>query len=133
MTDKVHIINNALSLIGAASITSFEENTANARRVKTIYDTSRKALLRLHPFQCSIKRIKLTPLTEAPVFGYAYQYQLPDDLIRIINANTEDYTIETDKLLSDSNELNLVYVFDNRERRNIRFIIYRVLSVISRL
>ncbi|MEI1745805.1 hypothetical protein V8P95_15290 [Acinetobacter baumannii] len=115
MTDKVHIINNALSLIGAASITSFEENTANARRVKKIYDTSRKALLRLHPFQCSIKRIKLTPLTEAPVFGYAYQYQLPDDLIRIINANTEDYTIETDKLLSDSNELNLVYVFDNRE------------------
>ncbi len=30
MTDKVHIINNALSLIGAASITSFEENTAKS-------------------------------------------------------------------------------------------------------
>ncbi|WVV53519.1 hypothetical protein V4Q83_19540 (plasmid) [Acinetobacter baumannii] len=115
MTDKVNIVNNALSLIGASSITSFEENTANARRVKTIYDTSRKALLRLHPFQCSIKRIKLSPLAEAPVFGYSYQYQLPDDLIRIINANTEDYAVETDKLLSNNNELNLVYVFDNRK------------------
>jgi len=115
MTDKVNIVNNALSLIGASSITSFEENTANARRVKTIYDTSRKALLRLHPFQCSIKRIKLSPLAEVPVFGYSYQYQLPDDLIRIINANTEDYAVETDKLLSNSNVLNLVYVFDNRE------------------
>lgn len=40
--------------------------------------------------------------------------QLPDDLIRIINANTEDYVVEEDRLLSNSNQLNLVYVFDNK-------------------
>lgn len=114
MTTKTDIANQALSLIGADSITSFEDNTSIARRMKTLYDTSRKALLRLHPFQCATKRIRLTPLTVAPEFGYCYQFQLPDDLIRIINTNTEDYVVETDKLLSNQTELNLVYVFNNK-------------------
>ena len=114
MTTKTDIANQALSLIGADSITSFEENTSTARRMRTVYDSSRKALLRLHPFQCSTKRIKLNPISTQPEFGYSYQFQLPDDLIRIINANTEDYVVETDRLLSDQSELNLVYVFDNK-------------------
>lgn len=114
MTTKTDIANQALSLIGADSITSFEENTSTARRMRTVYDSSRKALLRLHPFQCSTKRIKLNPISTQPEFEYTYQFQLPDDLIRIINANTEDYVVETDKLLSNSNQLNLVYVFDNK-------------------
>lgn len=114
MTTKTEIANQALSLIGADSITSFEENTSTARRMRTVYDSSRKALLRLHPFQCSTKRIKLHPISTQPEFGYSYQFQLPDDLIRIINANTEDYVVETDRLLSDQSELNLVYVFDNK-------------------
>ncbi len=114
MTTKTDIANQALSLIGADSITSFEENTSTARRMRTVYDSSRKALLRLHPFQCSTKRIKLNPISTQPEFGYSYQFQLPDDLIRIINANKEDYVVETDRLLSDQSELNLVYVFDNK-------------------
>ena len=118
MTTKVDIANQALSLIGADSITSFEENTSTARRMKTIYDTSRKALLRLHPFQCATKRIKLSPISTQPEFGYSYQFQLPDDLIRIINANTEDYVVETDRLLSNSDQLNLVYVFDNKNEES---------------
>ena len=63
MTTKTDIANQALSLIGADSITSFEENTSTARRMRTVYDSSRKALLRLHPFQCSTKRIKLNPIS----------------------------------------------------------------------
>ena len=118
MTTKTDIANQALSLIGADSISSFEENTNTARRIKTVYDTSRKALLRLHPFQCAVKRIKLSPLATQPEFGYAYQYQLPDHLIRIINTNTEDYVVETDRLLSNSTALNLVYVSDNKNEES---------------
>jgi len=118
MTTKTDLCNQALSLIGADSITSFEENTSTARRMKTIYDTSRKALLRLHPFQCAVKRIKLSPITAQPEFGYNYQFQLPDNLIRIINTNTEDYVIEADRLLSNSNQLNLIYVFDNKNEES---------------
>lgn len=118
MTTKTDLCNQALSLIGADSITSFEEHTSTARRMRIIYDASRKALLRLHPFQCAVKRIKLSPISTQPEFGYTYQYQLPDDLIRIINANIEDYVVETDKLLSNSDQLNLIYVFDNKNEES---------------
>ncbi|WP_180044462.1 MULTISPECIES: hypothetical protein [unclassified Acinetobacter] len=113
MTTKIDICNQALSLIGADSITSFDDKTSIAKRMKGMYDTSRKALLRLHPFNFATKRIKLSPLTQKPDFGYEYQYQLPNDLIRIISASTEDYVLETDKLLTDSEKLELIYVFDN--------------------
>ena len=43
MTTKVDISNQALSLIGADSITSFDDKTSIARRMKGLYDTSRKA------------------------------------------------------------------------------------------
>ncbi len=113
MTTKIDICNQALSLIGADSITSFDDKTSIAKRMKGMYDTSRKALLRLHPFNFATKRIKLSPLTQKPDFGYEYQYQLPNDLIRIISASTENYVLETDKLLTDSEKLELIYVFDN--------------------
>lgn len=111
---KVDVANQALNLIGADSITSFDESTVTARRIKSVYDTSRKALLRLHPFQCATKRVKLSPLSESPDFEYSHQFQLPDDLIRIINTNIEDYTVETDRVLANSDRLNLVYVFNNQ-------------------
>lgn len=114
MTTKVNIANQALNLIGADSITSFDESTITARRMNTIYDTSRKALLRLHPFQCATKRIKLFPLTDKPEFEYANQFQLPADLIRIINTNIEEYTVETGRILANTDTLDLVYIFDNQ-------------------
>ncbi|WP_180108630.1 hypothetical protein [Acinetobacter sp. YH12147] len=113
MTTKIDICNQALSLIGSDSITSFDDKTSIAKRMKGMYDTSRKALLRLHPFNFATKRIKLSPLTQKPDFGYEYQYQLPNDLIRIISASTEDYVLEADKLLTNSEKLELIYVFDN--------------------
>ena len=114
MTTKIDICNQALSLIGSDSITSFDDKTSTARRMKSIYDSSRKALLRFHPFNFATKRIKLSPLTLKPDFGYAFQYQLPNDLIRIISVSTNDYVQETDRLLTDSEYLELIYVFDNK-------------------
>lgn len=113
MTTKIDICNQALSLIGSDSITSFDDKTSIAKRMKGMYDTSRKALLRLHPFNFATKRIKLSPLTQKPDFGYEYQYQLPNDLIRLISASTEEYVLEADKLLTNSEKLELIYVFDN--------------------
>lgn len=113
MTTKVDICNEALSLIGSDSITSFEERTSTARRMKTLYDTSRKALLRLHPFTFATKRSRLAQLTQKPEFGYEYQFQLPNDLIRVISVSSEDYLVEMDRLLTNSTDIELVYTFDN--------------------
>lgn len=111
---KVDICNQALSLIGESPIRSLEENSVNAIRCHTLYDSTRKALLRMHPFNSCTRRIQIQPMTTSPDFGYTHQFQLPDDLVRVIDTNTTDYTLETDKLLSNSNVLNMVYVFDNK-------------------
>lgn len=113
MTTKIDICNQALSLIGSESITSFDDKTTIARRMKSMYDSSRKTLLRFHPFNFATKRMRLSPLTLKPEFGYEYQYQLPNDLIRIISVNTEDYVLETDNLLTNASAIELIYVFDN--------------------
>ena len=68
-TTKVNICNEALNMIGAKSIQSFDENTENARRCASIYDSSRKALLRMHPWSFAKKRVQLSPITTYPTLN----------------------------------------------------------------
>lgn len=112
-TTKVNICNEALNMIGAKSIQSFDENTDNARRCASIYDSSRKALLRMHPWSFAKKRVQLSPVTTYPSFGYRYAFPLPHDFVRIIDTGAEEYEIEGRHILSNVNLINLVYVFDN--------------------
>jgi len=53
---SVGISNIALSKIGAQRITSFSENTENARLLNAIYGTIRDEVLRAHPWNFAIKR-----------------------------------------------------------------------------
>ena len=110
---KVSICNEALSMIGAKSIISFDENTENARRCASIYDSTRRALLRMHPWSFARKRLQLAPVATHPSFGYAHAFPLPRDFIRIIDTANVDYEVEGLYILADSNLVNLIYVSDN--------------------
>lgn len=112
-TTKVSICNEALSMIGASPIQSFNDNTENARRCASIYDSTRKALLRLHPWSFAKKRAQLAPVNTHPSFGYFHAFPLPMDFIRVIDAGAMDYEIESRHILANTNLINLVYVFDN--------------------
>ena len=111
-TTKVSICNEALNLIGAKSILSFDENTENARRCASIYDSTRKALLRMHPWSFAKKRVQLAPVTTHPTFGYRHSFPLPKDFLRIINANVEDYETEGRHILANTDLISLLYVSD---------------------
>lgn len=113
MATKISICNEALSMIGAKSIISFDESTENARRCASIYDQTRKSLLRMHPWSCAIKRIKLSPLVQQPAFGWSHQFVLPKDFERLISASTNDFEFENRHILANCNLINLIYVFDN--------------------
>ena len=112
-TTKVSICNEALSMIGAKSIISFDENTENARRCASVYDSSRKALLRMHPWSFAKKRTQLAPVATHPSFGYSHAFPLPSDFLRVIDTGQEDYEIEGRHILANTNLINLVYVSDN--------------------
>ena len=111
-TTKVNICNEALSMIGAQSIQSFDDKTENARRCASIYDSSRKALLRMHPWSFAKKREQLAPISTHPTFGYSNSFPLPVDFVRIIDTGVSEYEVEGRHILANSNAINLVYVAD---------------------
>ncbi|AZM38917.1 hypothetical protein QLH32_05560 [Acinetobacter corruptisaponis] len=112
-TTNVSICNEALSMIGAKSIISFDESTENARRCASIYDSTRKALLRMHPWSFAKKRVQLAPISTHPSFGYAHAFPLPNDFMRVYDAGEINYEIEGRHILADTSLINLVYVYDN--------------------
>lgn len=112
-TTNVSICNEALNMIGAKSIISFDDNNENARRCASIYDSTRKALLRMHPWSFAKKRTQLAPVVTHPTFGYANAFPLPNDFMRVIDAGDLDFEIEGRHILANCSLINLVYVFDN--------------------
>lgn len=137
---KVQICNEALQNIGADDyITSLTEDTPNAIECNLRYDTARKALLRMHPWNFAIKRASLNKEVATPAFNFANQFTLPSDFIKVIMTGLEErysssyaqptnetfeisnvpnrlgpdnYKIEGRKLVTDSATVQLVYVSD---------------------
>ncbi|OTG80804.1 hypothetical protein B9T31_16020 [Acinetobacter sp. ANC 4558] len=114
MSTNITICNEALNVIGAGSIQSFEQNTDNARRCASVYDSTRKALLRMHPWSFAKKRAQLAPTTSRPLFGYGNAFPLPKDFIRVIDTSVLEYEIEDRYILANTNLINLIYVSDNK-------------------
>lgn len=111
-TTKVSICNEALSMIGAKPIQSFDDNIDNARRCASIYDSTRRALLRMHPWSFAKERVQLAPVSTHPAFGYAHAFPLPKDFIRLWDSGQYEYEIEGRHILANTNLINLIYVSD---------------------
>ena len=72
----------------------------------------RDAVLRAHSWNCAIKRATLAADTETPVFEFAYQFTLPADCLRVLQAEYLDtiFRVEGRKIVSDESTINLIYV-----------------------
>lgn len=129
MASRVDIANLALTQLGSASkITSLTDNSAAARALNGVYDITRKALLRRYWWSFALSRSALPALTAAPAWGFAKQYQLPADFLRIVQVNdvaavpalndyvdgdTSAWAIEGQLILTDfSAPLKIRYVRD---------------------
>jgi hypothetical protein len=114
MTSAVEIVNDALQKIGEEAITSLSDNSDRARAANRIFTKELRAELRAHPWNCAVKRVQLAALSDAPLFGFAYQYQLPSDCVRILpDALVTDWQVEGRKLLTDDGgPLDVRYVYE---------------------
>lgn len=109
----VAVCNSALTRLGAKAITSLDDQTPEARACKLRYEDCRDVVLRSHPWNCSIKRVILAPLTQTPEFDFSYKFQLPSDCIRVlwIGDNIDEYRINGREILCDSSEIRMIYVY----------------------
>lgn len=122
MANTVEIANIALQMIGEQQITSFEDGTDNAREVLVRFSTARDVVLRDHPWNFAKARTRLALLNETPAFGWDFQFQLPEDLIRVLHValgegtfhpfahHTGRYVIEGNKLLANEDQAFMIYV-----------------------
>lgn len=80
----VSICNRALQLLGSTSITSLTDDNDRARAMNLAYEPVRRRELQIRRWRFSITRTRLAALADTPDSGYDYQYQVPNDFLRLI-------------------------------------------------
>lgn len=112
MASVVDICNRALSRIGASRITSITDAVKPAKACNSAYNIVRDEVIRAHPWNCTVTRASLAPLSTDPAYEYSYQYQLPSDCLRLLEVdnNGYDFVVEGRKILTDyGTALNIKY------------------------
>jgi hypothetical protein len=113
----IALCSRALIKIGAASIASFDEGTAESEVAANLYPSLRDALLSSHPWNFASAQITLARLVSDPVADYAYAYQLPADFLRALSAGSGSrgrgiaYRISENRLHCDVEHVVLSYIF----------------------
>lgn len=112
---SIDICNDALNHLGAEYINSLSEESKIARVCKKQYPLTRDFMLRTYVWNFALKREQLTPNGDTPVWGSAYEFNLPADCVRVNKVMTDAmsaarYKTEGRNLLSASNLIYLSYV-----------------------
>lgn len=117
----IALCSRALLKIGASTIASFEEGTAESEVAANLYPAIRDALLSSHPWNFATGQVTLPRLVAPPVADFAHAYQLPPDFLRALSAGVSGrgqglvYRIAENRVHCDSEEVVLTYVFRPEE------------------
>jgi hypothetical protein len=119
MASVVDIVNSALNLLGASTISALTDDSKNARLCNQRYEPVRNRVFRSHAWNCLTKRVQLAQDTTAPIVEYSYAYTLPSDCLRVLKIHTGvtdsiasdiDYKVEGRKVKTNEGTVYLVYV-----------------------
>lgn len=117
----IGICSNALLKIGAESITSFLDGTAEAEVAANLYPMIRDGLIASYPWSFAVGQKSLPRLADIPLADYNYAFQLPNDFLRVISAGSGrngrgiEYRIIENRLHTNVPEVNLTYIFRPHE------------------
>lgn len=123
----VAICNMALDLLKANPITNLDEpETFEETVCNRWYDTTRRAVLRAHPWNFAKSRATLSRDATDPAFEYADQYPLPNDFLRLrfigetnYGLVNIDYQIEGGNLLINNGGDSTLYIGYIKDETNV--------------
>lgn len=120
MASSVDICNLALSRVAQDQIISLSDDSQNARVCNSFYAQTLDEVLQSNPWRFAVRTQQLSRLSTNPVTVWAYQYQLPENCLRVLKLNEswsdqiEDYCeVQANKLLT--NETVAIIKFIARE------------------
>lgn len=116
---KYALCSRALIKLGCASISGFDDGTAESDVAGSLYDSTRDALLSAHPWSFATGQVTLPRLTATPVADFDFAYQLPSDFLRALSVGNGDsgrgrgavYRIQERRIHTDVEPLVLTYIF----------------------
>jgi hypothetical protein len=121
----VSICSDALILLGAKTISSFNDGTDEANSCDRLYPDVRDMTLSMYPWSFAYKKVKLIKLITTPVSEWRYEYQLPGDRLgnpRAVFETANVYArpvklweIQGDKLLTNYEEVYIDYPYQTPE------------------
>lgn len=117
----VTIVNKALTLCGANTISSLTEDTNNARIVNTIYAMSRQEILTECKWIFATTRSTLVTVATTTIAWYhtneAYVYNRPAEALRIFELSDDkaEWREEGSYIICDTAGLGAKYVFDQTD------------------
>jgi hypothetical protein len=98
MTDsKFDICSQALVLVGANTINSFDENTTESKVSGQLYESTLENLLTRCRWRFASKQQQLSKLTTNPLGRYDSAYQVPSDALQMHTVSLSDSIIEYDR------------------------------------
>tara|TARA_R110000868_G_scaffold87671_1_gene244962 strand:+ start:743 stop:1336 length:594 start_codon:yes stop_codon:yes gene_type:complete len=120
---NISISNKALVKCGAETIASFTEGTHESNVCSTMYETTKQGLLYYTFWNFAVAKQSLNLLAETPTdAGFTYAHSTPGDVIRIKSVfdtngdSIEDYSVEGQKIYSNTQTLFLEYIQDMDEQ-----------------
>jgi hypothetical protein len=101
------ICSDALIMLGAKPISSFNEGTDEANTSDRLYSDIRDQALLIYPWSFSFKKIALAQLVTTPTTEYKYEYALPGDKIGppralFTSSNPGDYPRKEYRIFGDT-------------------------------
>ena len=108
----IELINRSLALLGIESITSLSDNSKQASIARVLFNDTRAAVFRSHPWNCLTKRASLPKDVTAPVYGYNNRFVLPADFLRLLeveNPTQVMFQLERRHILADEDVMNIKY------------------------
>jgi hypothetical protein len=99
-TSDIAVANYALQKLGADRVESFDQNHPNARSVKAVFDTIKRAELRRYTWGFATRRAILAKDTAQTLWGTHNRFTTPTGFIRLIfddeTGQRTDWALESD-------------------------------------
>ena len=84
MPSETDLLNDSLSLIGAAPVTAIDDGSVSANHCQRLYPALRDALIRSHHWNWAMTRIELDQDAIPPTTEFAFSYTLPADCLKVV-------------------------------------------------
>jgi len=89
-TSEVAICNQALGWLGGDLIISLNDDTVEAKLCKANYEPLRDTVLEEREWTFAVKRLELVELADSPLYGFDKAFQIPPEVIRVLQASRFD-------------------------------------------